>query len=453
MSNKPLNPKGTRDFNPITLQRRRYIIDIISSTFESFGYNEIETPSIERRSTLYHKYGTEGDKFLFNIINSGEKISKADIEAFDNKNYSDFISSISEKGLRFDLTVPLARYVSQHQNEISFPFKRFQIQNVWRADRPQKGRYQEFTQCDADVIGSDSILLEFEMIQLYSSVFRKLKLNDVVIKINHRQVLNAIAKKIGVKDNFNDFVISLDKIDKVGAEKTKEELKSKFNNNSEIDKLFDIINKNPNHQEYLKLIKNYLSESDLKLLSDLETIINMIDEDKKLINIDFDISLARGLEYYTGMIYEVSLKSDSNIGSLGGGGRYKNLTEAFNLKNNSGIGISFGLDRIFHVINDKELFPQKIALNNDILVINFGEEYISRILNLLDELRGLGKKVFIYPDNIKLSKQFSFANKNNFKDVLIYGESENQHNSIKIRNMVSGNEKDFDLKDFINNYD
>ena len=453
MSNKPLNPKGTRDFNPLTLQRRRYIIDIISSTFESFGYNEIETPSIERRSTLYHKYGTEGDKFLFNIINSGEKISKADLKAFNNKNYSDFISSISEKGLRFDLTVPLARYVSQHQNEISFPFKRFQIQNVWRADRPQKGRYQEFTQCDADVIGSDSILLEFEMIQLYSSVFRKLKLNDVVIKINHRQVLNAIAKKIGVKDNFNDFVISLDKIDKVGAEKTKEELKSKFNNNSEIDKLFDIINKNPNHQEYLKLIKNYLSESDLKLLSDLETIINMIDEDKKLINIDFDISLARGLEYYTGMIYEVSLKSDSNIGSLGGGGRYKNLTEAFNLKNNSGIGISFGLDRIFHVINDKELFPQKIALNNDILVINFGEEYISRILNLLDELRGLGKKVFIYPDNIKLSKQFSFANKNNFKDVLIYGESENQHNSIKIRNMVSGNEKDFDLKDFINNYD
>ena len=453
MSNKSLNPKGTRDFNPITLQRRRYIIDIISSTFESFGYNEIETPSIERRSTLYHKYGTEGDKFLFNIINSGEKISKADLKAFNNKNYSDFISSISEKGLRFDLTVPLARYVSQHQNEISFPFKRFQIQNVWRADRPQKGRYQEFTQCDADVIGSDSILLEFEMIQLYSSVFRKLKLNDVVIKINHRQVLNAIAKKIGVKDNFNDFVISLDKIDKVGAEKTKEELKSKFNNNSEIDKLFDIINKNPNHQEYLKLIKNYLSESDLKLLSDLETIINMIDEDKKLINIDFDISLARGLEYYTGMIYEVSLKSDSNIGSLGGGGRYKNLTEAFNLKNNSGIGISFGLDRIFHVINDKELFPQKIALNNDILVINFGEEYISKILNLLDELRGLGKKVFIYPDNIKLSKQFSFANKNNFKDVLIYGESENQHNSIKIRNMVSGNEKDFDLKDFINNCD
>ena len=451
MSNKPLNPKGTRDFNPLTLQRRRYIIDLISSTFESYGYNEIETPSIERRSTLYHKYGTEGDKFIFNIINSGEKIKKADLKAFSDKKFNDFISSISEKGLRFDLTVPLARYVSQHQNEITFPFKRFQIQNVWRADRPQKGRYQEFTQCDADVIGSDSILLEFEMIQLYSSVFRKLKLNDVVIKINHRQVLNAIAKKIGVKD-FNDFVISLDKIDKVGTEKTKEELKSKYNNVNEIDKLFEIINKNPNHQEYLNFIKNYLSDNDSKLIDDLETVIKMINKDKKLISIDFDLSLARGLEYYTGMIYEVSLKSDSSIGSLGGGGRYENLTESFNLKNNSGIGISFGLDRIFHVINDKELFPQKISLNNDILVINFGVEYLYKILDLLNEIRGLGKKVFIYPDSIKLSKQFSYANKNNFKEVLIYGESEDHNSLIKIRNMESGLEKDFDLKDFINKY-
>ena len=452
MSNKPLNPKGTRDFNPLTLQRRRYIIDVISSTFESYGYNEIETPSIERRSTLYHKYGTEGDKFIFNIINSGEKIKKADLKAFSEKNFNDFISSISEKGLRFDLTVPLARYVSQHQNEITFPFKRFQIQNVWRADRPQKGRYQEFTQCDADVIGSDSILLEFEMIQLYSSVFRKLKLNDVVIKINHRQVLNAIAKKIGVKDDFNDFVILLDKIDKVGTEQTKEELKSKYNNVNEIDKLFEIINKNPNHQEYLNFIKNYLSDNDSKLFSDLETVINMINREKKLISIEFDLSLARGLEYYTGMIYEVSLKSDSSIGSLGGGGRYENLTESFNLKNNSGIGISFGLDRIFHVINDKELFPQKISLNNEILVINFGVEYIYKILDLLNEIRGLGKKVFIYPDSIKLSKQFSYANNNSFKEVLIYGESEDNDNLVKIRNMESGLEKDFDLKDFINKY-
>ena len=452
MSNKPSNPKGTRDFNPITLQRRRYIIDVISSTFKSFGYNEIETPSIERRSTLYHKYGSEGDNFIFNILNSGEKIKKADLKSFNDKNYNDFISSISEKGLRFDLTVPLARYVSQHQNEISFPFKRFQIQNVWRADRPQKGRYQEFAQCDADVIGSDSLLLEFEMIQLYSSVFKKLGLKNVVIKINHRQVLNAIAEKIGVKDNFNEFFTSLDKIDKVGSEKTKEDLKSRFNNADEIDKLFDIINKNLNHEEYLKFIKNYLSDFDSKLLDELETIINMIDKNKKLINIDFDLSLARGLEYYTGMIYEVSLKSDLNIGSLGGGGRYEYLTESFNLKNNSGIGISFGLDRIFHVINDKELFPKNISLNNEILVINFGDEYIYKILDLLNEIRGLGKKVFIYPDNIKLSKQFSFANNNNFKEVLIFGESEYQENFIKIRNMESGDEENFNLKDFTKKY-
>ena len=260
-----------------------------------------------------------------------------------------------------------------------------------------------------------------------------------------------LQKKIGVKD-FNDFVISLDKIDKVGVEKTKEELKSKFNNSIEIDKLFDVINKNPNHQEYLNFIKNYLSDNDSKLIDDLETVIKMIDKDKKLISIDFDLSLARGLEYYTGMIYEVSLKSDSSIGSLGGGGRYENLTESFNLKNNSGIGISFGLDRIFHVINDKKLFPQKISLNNDILVINFGLEYLYKILDLLNEIRGLGKKVFIYPDSIKLSKQFSYANNNNFKEVLIYGESEDHDNLVKIRNMESGLEKDFDLNDFINKY-
>ena len=243
MSNKPKNPKGTRDFDPLTLQRRRYIINIIRSVFLSYGYNEIETPSIEKRSTLYQKYGSEGDKFIFNIINSGEKIRKADINSFSNEKFNDFISSISEKGLRFDLTVPLARYVSQHQNEISFPFKRFQIQNVWRADRPQKGRFQEFTQCDADVVGSNSILLEYEMLQLFSDVFKKLKLDNVRVRINHRKVLNAIAKKIGIKDNFNEFIILLDKIDKIGIENVKNEFKSKFQINNEIDKLFELITK------------------------------------------------------------------------------------------------------------------------------------------------------------------------------------------------------------------
>ena len=448
MSNKPSNPKGTRDFNPLTLKRRRYITDIISSVFLKYGFNEIETPSIEKRSTLYQKYGSEGDKFIFNIINSGEKIKKADLNSFKNEKYTDFISSISEKGLRFDLTVPLARYVSQHQNDISFPFKRFQIQNVWRADRPQKGRFQEFTQCDADVIGSKSILLEFEMLQLYSDVFKKLKLDKVKIKINHRKVLNIIANKIGVNNRFNDFVNSLDKIDKIGIDNVKKELKSLFNNNLEIDKLFGLIQRKFTPKEYLDNLNSYyLNADDTELISELDTLVMLIENNPDLLEINFDLSLARGLEYYTGLIYEVSLDSDSEIGSLGGGGRYEDLTEAFDFKNNSGIGVSFGLERIFHVILENNLFPKNITTENDILVVNFGKEYLFKIYKIIDDLRLINRKVFIYPDNIKLSKQFSYSNKNNFNYVLIFGESENHDNLIKVRNMKSGNEESFKLKD------
>lgn len=448
MSNKPSNPKGTRDFNPLTLKRRRYITDIISSVFLKYGFNEIETPSIEKRSTLYQKYGSEGDKFIFNIINSGEKIKKADLNSFKNEKYTDFISSISEKGLRFDLTVPLARYVSQHQNDISFPFKRFQIQNVWRADRPQKGRFQEFTQCDADVIGSKSILLEFEMLQLYSDVFKKLKLDKVKIKINHRKVLNIIANKIGVNNRFNDFVNSLDKIDKIGIDNVKKEIKSLFNNNLEIDKLFGLIERKFTPKEYLDNLNSYyLNADDTELISELDTLVMLIENNPDLLEINFDLSLARGLEYYTGLIYEVSLDSDSEIGSLGGGGRYEDLTEAFDFKNNSGIGVSFGLERIFHVILENNLFPKNITTENDILVVNFGKEYLFKIYKIIDDLRLINRKVFIYPDNIKLSKQFSYSNKNNFNYVLIFGESENHDNLIKVRNMKSGNEESFKLKD------
>ena len=449
MSNKPKNPKGTRDFDPLTLQRRRYIINIIRSVFLSYGYNEIETPSIEKRSTLYQKYGSEGDKFIFNIINSGEKIRKADINSFNNEKFNDFISSISEKGLRFDLTVPLARYVSQHQNEISFPFKRFQIQNVWRADRPQKGRFQEFTQCDADVVGSNSILLEYEMLQLFSDVFKKLKLDNVRVRINHRKVLNAIAKKIGIKDNFNEFIILLDKIDKIGIENVKNEFKSKFQINNEIDKLFELIIKKSSAQNYLEVLKNdYLSENDKDLINELELLIDLTEKNKDLVEIDFDLSLARGLEYYTGLIYEVSMDSMSEIGSIGAGGRYEDLTEAFNLKDNSGIGISFGLERIYLILEKNDLFPKNITIGNDILVINFGSKYISNIAKNINQLRLAGRKIFVYPDNIKLSKQFAYSDKNDFKHVIIYGESENEKNIIKVRNMVSGKEEIFDIENF-----
>ena len=449
MSNKPKNPKGTRDFDPLTLQRRRYIINIIRSVFLSYGYNEIETPSIEKRSTLYQKYGSEGDKFIFNIINSGEKIRKADINSFNNEKFNDFISSISEKGLRFDLTVPLARYVSQHQNEISFPFKRFQIQNVWRADRPQKGRFQEFTQCDADVVGSNSILLEYEMLQLFSDVFKKLKLDNVRVRINHRKVLNAIAKKIGIKDNFNEFIILLDKIDKIGIENVKNEFKSKFQINNEIDKLFELIIKKSSAQNYLEVLKNdYLSENDKDLINELELLIDLIEKNKDLVEIDFDLSLARGLEYYTGLIYEVSMDSMSEIGSIGAGGRYEDLTEAFNLKDNSGIGISFGLERIYLILEKNDFFPKNITIGNDILVINFGSKYISNIAKNINQLRLAGRKIFVYPDNIKLSKQFAYSDKNDFKHVIIYGESENEKNIVKVRNMVSGKEEIFDIENF-----
>ena len=449
MSNKPKNPKGTRDFDPLTLQRRRYIINIIRSVFLSYGYNEIETPSIEKRSTLYQKYGSEGDKFIFNIINSGEKIRKADINSFSNEKFNDFISSISEKGLRFDLTVPLARYVSQHQNEISFPFKRFQIQNVWRADRPQKGRFQEFTQCDADVVGSNSILLEYEMLQLFSDVFKKLKLDNVRVRINHRKVLNAIARKIGIKDNFNEFIILLDKIDKIGIENVKNEFKSKFQINNEIDKLFELIINKSSAQNYLEVLKNhYLSENDKDLINKLELLVDLTEKNKDLVEIDFDLSLARGLEYYTGLIYEVSMDSMFEIGSIGAGGRYEDLTEAFNLKDNSGIGISFGLERIYLILEKNDLFPKNITIGNDILVINFGSKYISNIAKNINQLRLAGRRIFVYPDNIKLSKQFAYSDKNDFKHVIIYGESENEKNIVKVRNMVSGKEEIFDIENF-----
>ena len=453
MSQKPSNPKGTRDFNPLTLKRRRYITDTIRSVFTSYGYNEIETPSVEKRNTLYQKYGSEGDKFIFNIINSGEKIKKADIKSFNNEKYNDFISSISEKGLRFDLTVPLARYVSQHQSEITFPFKRFQIQNVWRADRPQKGRYQEFTQCDADVIGSNSIMLEYEMLQLFSDVFRKLKLDSVNIRINHRRVLNKIANHIGIVEDFNEFLVIIDKIDKIGIDKAKEEVKSKFKDLRDLDELFEMISKKMSPKTYLNNLKsNFIDHDDDNLLDEIETLSKLIMNDKKLINIEFDLSLARGLEYYTGLIYEVSLGSDSEIGSLGGGGRYENLTEAFNLKDNSGIGISFGLDRIYHVIDDKNLFPKDLSLNNDILVINFGKKYLIEIFEKINQLRANGWKVSIYPDNNKLSKQFNYSNKNNFKYALIYGESESESNCVKIKDLSSGSESNFGFEKFVKNF-
>ena len=451
MSMKPTIPKGTRDYHPEIVLKRNYITDIIRDVFTKYGYLEIQTPSFEKRETLSGKYGNEGDRLIFNILNSGEKVRKADIKALNENKTTEFINSISEKALRYDLTVPLARYVSQHQNEIKFPFRRFQIQNVWRADRPQKGRYQEFTQCDADVIGSDSTYLEYEMIQMYSNVFKNLGFQKIQIKVNHREILSSICRKIELNDNFIDFVTILDKLNKIGSEKVIYELKDKLGLKDKFCPLLNQIFESNNSSQALSLINEQFIDNDnsKKAFSELKTLFDLTLNNK--FDVLLDLTLARGLDYYTGVIYEVVSLTNSEIGSIGGGGRYKNLTERFNANNLSGIGISFGLERIYHLMDDNNLFPDEITSPNDILVINFGNEFIHDISIIVNELR-TERNVSIYPDFVKLSKQFTYADKNKYNYVLIYGKEEAEEKVIKIKNLKTGNENKHKLDDSIKNY-
>ena len=448
---KPTIPKGTRDYHPEIVLKRNYITDIIRDVFTKYGYLEIQTPSFEKRETLSGKYGNEGDRLIFNILNSGEKVRKADIKALNENKTTEFINSISEKALRYDLTVPLARYVSQHQNEIKFPFRRFQIQNVWRADRPQKGRYQEFTQCDADVIGSDSTYLEHEMIQMYSNVFKNLGFQKIQIKVNHREILSSICRKIELSDNFIDFVTILDKLNKIGSEKVIYELKDKLGLKDKFCPLLNQIFESNNSSHALSLINEQFIDNDnsKKAFSELKTLFDLTLNNK--FDVLLDLTLARGLDYYTGVIYEVVSLTNSEIGSIGGGGRYKNLTERFNANNLSGIGISFGLERIYHLMDDNNLFPDEITSPNDILVINFGNEFIHDISFIVNELR-TERNVSIYPDFVKLSKQFTYADKNKYNYVLIYGKEEAEEKVIKIKNLKTGDENKHKLDDSIKNY-
>ena len=448
---KPTIPKGTRDYHPEIVLKRNYIIDIIRDVFTKYGYLEIQTPSFEKRETLSGKYGNEGDRLIFNILNSGEKVRKADIKALNENKITEFINSISEKALRYDLTVPLARYVSQHQNEIKFPFRRFQIQNVWRADRPQKGRYQEFTQCDADVIGSDSTYLEYEMIQMYSNVFKNLGFQKIQIKVNHREILSSICRKIELNDNFIDFVTILDKLNKIGSEKVIYELKNKLGLKDKFCPLLNQIFESNNSSQSLSLINEQFIDNDnsKKAFSELKTLFDLTLNNK--FDVLLDLTLARGLDYYTGVIYEVVSLTNSEIGSIGGGGRYKNLTERFNANNLSGIGISFGLERIYHLMDDNNLFPEEITSPNDILIINFGNEFIHDISFIVNELR-TERNVSIYPDFVKLSKQFTYADKNKYNYVLIYGKEEAEEKVIKIKNLKTGDENKHKLDDSIKNY-
>jgi len=376
---------------------------------------------------------------VFKILNSGDKIKKADIKALKESNLNDFSKSISSKGLRYDLTVPLARFVAQHQNELVFPFKRYQIQNVWRADRPQHGRFQEFTQCDADVIGSKSIIQEIELIKLYDSVFSQLGFNNLIFKINHRSILAALAIYIGAESKLNDFISIIDKIDKIGLENVIKEVKNLINNVS-VSKLSSLLSEK---DITIQNLNDLFGESNQakKGFDELTTILEFISNNKYFINeIKFDITLARGLNYYTGTIIEVISKSNTAIGSLGGGGRYDDLTSLFNLKNTSGVGISFGLDRIYLEMEKRKMFPNDLDDNFDIIVINFGIQFIKKLYPLIDSLRKNGKKVSVYPEKAKLNKQFSYADKHNAKYAIIMGENEYENNEIVIKDMKKGSQ-------------
>ena len=448
MLKSPTNPKGTRDFLPLELSKRNYIINVLKKNFKNFGFSEIETPALEKNSTLLGKYGNEGDRLVFKILNSGDKVKKADINSLKSNDLSSFTKSLSEKGLKYDLTVPLARFVSQHQNEITFPFKRFQIQNVWRADRPQHGRFQEFTQCDADVIGNQSIIQEIELIKLYDSVFSQLGFNDLVFKINHRSILKGLANHFGANDNLIDFITALDKLDKIGLDKVIEEIKYLVKGISvtELKKLLS--------ERDLKLdsLKSLLSndKNSFNAINDLSEIIDFFCHSNKLNNeVKFDLTLARGLNYYTGTIIEVSSKNNDRLGSIGGGGRYDDLTSLFNLKNISGVGISFGLDRIYLLMDENKMFPNYLENSFEFMVANFGIENLKKISPYIEKLRDMNKEVLLYPDSVKLSKQFTYANKHNASFVIIYGDNEREKDVVILKNMHTGEQSTHDLDKFI----
>ena len=450
MAQKPSIPKGTRDFNPEEVVKRNYIFNVIKQQFEVFGFQPIETPSFENSDTLMGKYGEEGDRLIFKILNSGDYLSKVDENLYNQKDSNKITSSISEKALRYDLTVPFARYVVQHQNEIEFPFKRYQIQPVWRADRPQKGRFREFYQCDADVVGSTSLWQEVEFVQLYDAVFTALKLEGVTIKINNRKILSGIAEVIGAQDKLIDFTVALDKLDKIGEEKVKEEMLG--NPQSGIDKLQPLFSLSGTFESQVSQLKSILSTSEegKKGIEELEFIDKAITElGLKTATLQLDVTLARGLNYYTGAIYEVSAPKGVDMGSIGGGGRYDDLTGIFGLKDVSGVGISFGLDRIYLVIESLNLFPETITNTVKALFINFGEAEAMASMKAVKALRENGVSAELFPDNKKTIKQFNYANKRNIPNVVLVGESELASNTFTLKNMSSGDQQQLTLEQLI----
>jgi histidyl-tRNA synthetase len=446
---KPSIPKGTRDFSPSQMVKREYIFETIKSVFKKYGYSPIETPAMENLSTLLGKYGEEGDKLLFKILNSGDYLSNTDLNKLAVTNSSALSMQICEKGLRYDLTVPFARYVVQNRNDINFPFKRYQIQPVWRADRPQKGRYREFYQCDADVIGSTSLLNELELIQIIEEVFTKLDI-DVTIKLNNRKILSGIAEKIGQPGQLTEITIAIDKLEKTGLENVLTELKERGLNSESIDKLIPFLELKGSNVKLISMLKQTLtgSEIGMKGIGEVETILKLAEETQTGIKIDLDLTLARGLNYYTGAIIEVKA-NDVQIGSICGGGRYDDLTGIFGLPGVSGVGISFGADRIFDVLNQLDIFPSAVNAATKVLVVNFGEKEQTYCLKMMRMLREANINAEFYPDSGKLKKQMDYANAKKIPYVILAGEEEISSGLLTLKDMNTGTQESLTVNDII----
>ena len=444
MAQKPSIPKGTRDFSAAEVVKRSYIMNTIKRCFSTYGFQPIETPSFENSETLMGKYGEEGDRLIFKILNSGDFLRKVDDTLFAEKNSVKLTPRISEKALRYDLTVPFARYVVQHQNEITFPFKRYQMQPVWRADRPQKGRFREFYQCDADVVGSTSLWQEVELVQLYDAVFSELNLKGVTIKINNRKILSGIAEVIGEEDKLIDFTVALDKLDKIGEEGVKTEMRSKGISEKAIETVQPLFSASGNASEKLELLTNLLAASEvgMKGISELKFIVDAVTELKlKTAELEIDVTLARGLNYYTGAIFEVTAPKGVDMGSIGGGGRYDDLTGIFGMKDVSGVGISFGLDRINLVLEELNLFPETVSANTKVLFINFGETEALYAMKAISALRTQGIAAELYPDAAKMGKQMGYADKRKIQFAVLAGSSEMEANTFTLKNMESGEQE------------
>jgi len=452
MAQKPSIPKGTRDFSPVEVAKRTYIMDTIRSCFEHSGFQPIETPSFEKSSTLMGKSGEEGDRLIFKILNSGDYLNKVTDDAFAKANSTALTPQISEKALRYDLTVPFARYVVQHQNEIVFPFKRYQIQPVWRADRPQKGRFREFFQCDADVVGSTSLWQEVEFVQLYDAVFTALNLEGVTIKMNNRKILSGIAEVIGASEQLIDFTVALDKLDKIGKDGVVKEMLAKGITQDAIDRVAPLFGLSGSFGEQLTVLENLLSNSETgsQGIDELQFIQKAIDQlGLQTAKLQLDVTLARGLNYYTGAIFEVTAPEGVTMGSIGGGGRYDDLTGIFGLKDISGVGISFGLDRIYLVLDELELFPETTTRGVQLLFVNFGDAEALYAMQAINRLRERGVSAELYPDAAKTRKQMTYANRREIPFVVLAGGQELEDNTYTLKNMSAGTQETIDFKTLI----